>query len=348
MLDFLRHLLDRTFLDPRAPQVHAITNLFWVGAIVATIFLIIPSAALIYTMIRFRHRPGQEDPPPVYGNHKLEITWTVVPLVIVLGIFGLSVSAMRLSSPSTDPPPRQTASITIIGHQWWWEIRYPSGVVTANEIHIPTHQQLLVDLKSADVVHGFWVPQVASQMYLEPGQTNQIWLQADRAGTYLGQCAEFCGSAHAWMLLRVVAQSPAAFDAWQRAQLGRAVGPGATTGKTSTQTIAEGAQPATQTPTRETGANASEFAQGATLFQQLSCQVCHAIDGTAAHGVVGPDLTHFGSRQSLAAGRLSNTPTHLATWLRNPDALKPGVHMPNLLLTDPQIRALTTYLEGLK
>ncbi len=352
MLDTLgqliQEMLRHTFVNPQSPQTRAVSNLFWVGGTVATIILAIPTIVLLYTITHFRHKPDQQgEPHQVYGFRSLEIAWTVIPTIIVLVIFVLSIHTQGLAEPNTDPGPSGRSDLTVIGHQWWWELRYPSGVVSANEIHIPVRTRWLVSLKSADVVHGFWVPQVGNQMYLIPGQTNHIWLEADKPGVYEGQCAEFCGAQHAWMLLRVIAQPQAAFDAWQHGQSRAAPRPTGQAGaapppSTGTgNTIARLRQPAT-------GSTASLVAGGAQLFQQLPCQSCHAIAGTRANADIGPDLTHLASRATLAAGRLDNTPANLKDWLRDPQEYKEGSHMPNLLLTSNQIDALTAYLESLK
>jgi len=347
MLQLLQQLLNHTFVNPASPQTQAVSNLFWVGGAVATVILLIPTGVLLYTITHFRHKPDQQgEPHQVYGFTKLEITWTVVPTVIVLVIFGLSLRTQGLAEPNTDPGPSGRSDLTVIGHQWWWELRYPSGVVTANEIHIPAGKQWLVSLKSADVVHGFWVPRVGNQIYLIPGQTTHIWLEADKPGVYDGQCAEFCGAQHAWMLLRVKAESQARFDAWQRDELRRAPNP---TGQA--RSVAPPPAAVANTAARHgvpaTGPDANMVASGARLFQQLPCQSCHAIAGTAARAGIGPDLTHLASRTTLAAGRLNNTPANLKAWLRNPQEFKEGSHMPNLLLTPSQVDALTAYLESL-
>jgi cytochrome c oxidase subunit 2 len=351
MLQFLQQLLDHTFLNPASPQTRAVSNLFWVGGAVATVILAIPTGVLLYTITRYRHKPDQQgEPHQVYGFARLEIAWTVIPTIIVLVIFGLSIHTQGLAEPNTDPGPSGRSDLTVIGHQWWWELRYPSGVVSANEIHIPVRTRWLVSLKSADVVHGFWVPRVGNQIYLIPGQTNHIWLEADKPGVYEGQCAEFCGAQHAWMLLRVIAQPQAVFDRWQRDQSRRAPAP---TGRARSapppatgagNTIARFEQPATGAGVTQ----ASLVASGAQLFQQLPCQSCHAIAGTRANAGIGPDLTHLASRATLAAGRLDNTPANLRDWLRDPQKYKEGSHMPSLLLTPNQIDALTAYLESLK
>jgi cytochrome c oxidase subunit 2 len=185
---------------------------------------------------------------------------------------------------------------------------------------------MLVSLKSVDVIHSFWVPQLEGKLDLVPGQTNHMWLQADKAGIYFGNCSEFCGTGHTWMLLHVVAQPPAQFAAWERAQLRPA--------KPPTSTLA---------------------LQGLGVYTSRTCYVCHNISGLvpmqhrgSSSVLYAPDLTHFASRMTLGAGRLANTPANVVLWLRNPDAVKPGVHMPNLQLTPAEIKALTAFLESLK
>jgi cytochrome c oxidase subunit 2 len=197
---------------------------------------------------------------------------------------------------------------------------YPKlGFTTANEIHIPTGTNVQFGFESADVIHDFWVPELGRKIDMIPGRHAKIWLAADHAGTYLGACAEFCGKEHAWMRIRVIADDPATFKAWAANQHTQAVAPSDAVQQVGEQHV-----------------------------MRYSCASCHTIEGTAARGRVGPDLTHLGSRQSLAAGRLANTPGNLSAWLHNPDEFKPGSHMPNLRLTDEQRGAIVQYLEGLK
>jgi cytochrome c oxidase subunit 2 len=210
--------------------------------------------------------------------------------------------------------------IVATGHRYWWEFRYPElGVVTANELHIPIGTDVRVDLQSADVIHSFWVPQLNGKQDLIPGKTNYVALYTDQPGVYLGQCAEFCGLQHAWMLLRVIAEPTAEFNAWVAAQR--------------------------QPPAPAAGTLAE---QGYQVFMSQTCINCHTIDGTAATGDVGPNLTHVGSRETLAAGALTNTPENLRRWLDNPQAIKPGAQMPAFGLSQADFAALTAYLEGLK
>ena len=269
-----------------------------------------------YATHKFREEPGEPTPKPVYGNVKLEIAYTV-SFIVILGVISVfSIRAMQ----SSDPPTDKADNLLIVAHQWWWEIRYPpTGIVTANEIHIPVNQAQQVGLRSADVIHDFWVPELGRKMDIFPGFWNRTWFGADTPGTYEGRCAEFCGQEHAWMRIRVIAQTPGDFARWEQAQL-------------------------VMPPTPSNG----EAAQGAQYFQQLSCASCHTIRGTPAHARIGPDLTHVASREMIAAGRLDNTPANLAQWLHEPNVVKPGCKMPNLQLPQRQQDALVAYLEALR
>jgi cytochrome c oxidase subunit II len=303
-------------LHPDSPQARSILNLGIVsGIIFATIFAIV-AGIVVYALMGFRWREGEPDPRQFAGNRKLELIWTVIPCVIVVILFVLTARTMAVS----DPPPAPKPDIIVTGHQWWWQIDYPeSGVVTANEIHIPVGKALSIRLESADVLHEFWVPELARKMTDVPGHPNHIWLEADTPGTYPGVCAEYCGTEHAWMHFLVIAEPQTNFDAWQKAQLKPAAAPD------------------------------NDLAiKGSALFQQMSCVSCHAIKGTKATARVGPDLTHFASRQQLGAGVLDNTPDNLHRWLANPQKVKPGVMMPDFKFTDEQVNQLAAYFETLK
>jgi cytochrome c oxidase subunit 2 len=302
--------------NPNSPLASATTNLFIFILAIAGFILALVTFLLVYSIIRYRSRGEQGEPPQILGNTKLEIVWTVVPIITLGIVFVYMLQVMGITLPRS----AQNPDMIVIGHQWWWEVHYPqSGVVTANELHLPAGKKMLIRLESADVIHDLWLPELGTKMDLVPGKVNAIWLQGDKVGVYYGTCAEFCGTQHAWMRLRAVVETPSDFEAW----------------------IKEQQQPA-QTPT------GSQASQGAQLFQQIACQSCHTIQGTQAQGNVGPDLTHLASRQTLAAGVLDNTPDNLATWLRDPQAVKPGNHMPNLKLSDQQIQQLVAYLETLK
>jgi len=220
-----------------------------------------------------------------------------------------------------DPPPAPSPDLVITGHQFWWQVDYPaSGAITANEIHIPVGKPLSVRLESKDVLHEFWVPELTRKMSNVPGQPNHIWLQADKPGTYIGQCSEFCGTQHAWMRILVVADEPSKFEEWQRAQL-------------------QPGQAATSDAT----------AKGLTLFQTSTCINCHAIRGVAGADLrVAPDLTHVGSRKQLGAGILENTAANMRLWVKSPQHVKPGALMPDFNFTDEQLDQISEYLSTLQ
>lgn len=302
-------------LTPDSPQAQAI---FHLGVICAAIFAaiyIIVASVIIFALMRFRSREGEPDPHQLPGNKRVEIIWTVIPFIIVVALFVLTAHTMTLA----DPPPAPKPDIVVVGHQWWWEFRYPdTGVIAVNELHIPVGKPLSIRLDSEDVLHEFWVPELTRKMTAVPGHPNNIWLQSDKPGTYLGICSEFCGTQHAWMHFYVIAEPQADFDAWTKAQ----------------------SQPAA-TPQ-------GEAAKGLAVFQQLSCASCHAIEGTPDHAQVAPDLTHIASRRELGAGILENTPDNLRRWITDPQKVKPGVLMPKFNLTEEQVNELTAYFETLK
>lgn len=305
-------------LHPATQQGLEILNLFYVMLGVAAVIFSVVAGLVIYACIRFRRRKGDGEPKPVADNRKLEIIWTVIPSLIVLGLFVATVRVMH----EVNPPAAQDqkTDLVITAHQWWWELYYPlSGVKSANELYLPMGRQLLLRLYSADVVHDFWVPSLGKKVDVIPNHPNHLWLNIDRPGTYLGTCDEFCGAEHAWMRIRVTGQSAPAFEEWIRHQ-------------------SEPAQPPSGEKARK----------GAELFLGLTCANCHNISGTPANGALAPDLTHLASRITLGAGVLENTPRNLLRWIRNPQAIKPGCNMPDLHLPDPEAAALAAYLGELK
>jgi cytochrome c oxidase subunit 2 len=276
---------------------------------------------LIYILVRFRARPGDDGvPPQIEGNHRLEVGWTVA-FVLILAV--LAVPNLRdqflvgdLPAQAADP-----LHVTVTGHQFWWAFDYTdpgTRVVTANELHVPVGRPVDLALRSADVIHAFWVPELGGKTDVIPGRTNHMWLEAAKPGVYDGQCAEFCGVSHANMRLQVVAQEPADFARWVAHLRHPDVTP--------------------RTPLA---------AQGQQIVL-TTCSSCHTVDGTSARGTVGPNLTGVGSRLYIAAGTLRNTDANLARWLRDPQAVKPGALMPDLHLSQAQIDALVAYLRGLK
>jgi len=303
-------------LQPDSPQARAIFDVGVVSTIIFASIFVIVAGIIVFALMRFRWREGEPDPHQLAGNRTIEIVWTVIPCVIVVALFALTARAMSLS----DPPPPPEPDIVVTGHQWWWEARYAkSGVMVANELHIPVGKPMALRLESADVLHEFWVPELARKITAVPGHPNHIWLQADKPGTFLGICSEFCGTEHAWMHFLIVAEPEAEFNAWETAQL----------------------QPAA-TPAGGSAAN------GFALYQKSICASCHAINGAAAQAQAGPDLTHFASRRQLGAGVAGNTPENLRRWLADPQWVKPGVKMPDFKFTDEQLTQLVDYFETLK
>lgn len=295
--------------DAASSQAQAITNLFNLAMGIGALILLLVTALTLYASFRFRAHPGDGEPTQIFGNRKLEIGWTAAPAILLACLAALTLYTMSISDPAVAADA--TPDVVITGHQWWWEVRYPQrDVVTANEIHIPAGKKVLVRLESGDVIHSFWVPQLGRKMDMIPGHPNSLWLQADAPGVYMGACSEYCGTQHAWMRIRVIAQPPAEFEAWLQQQ---------------SQPVAPPA--------------GSLAAQGQQIYEQKTCSVCHEHN-------IGPDLNHLASRDTLAAGVLQNTSENLAKWLANPQAIKPGSHMPSFNLTDQEVQAMVAYLEA--
>jgi cytochrome c oxidase subunit 2 len=295
---------------------------YLVLAICAVIFVVV-AGLLVYALVRFRHRAGDQasEPPQVYGSNQIELAWTVLPILIVFVL--ILVTSRTIADIQNRKAPRGTIQATVIGHQWWWEIRYPElGIVTANELHVPASdvtgsRPTFLKLQSADVAHSFWAPLLAGKTDLIPNRENLMWIEPTRPGIYPGNCAEFCGTQHARMLIRVVVQTPDEFERWAKAQQGSA------SQDTSVQ-------------------------EGRKTFFANSCVNCHTISGTSAQGTFGPDLSHLMSRETLAAGAAPNTPSSLRQWIHDPQSIKPGCLMPNMQLTDAEVDQVVAYLQTLK
>ncbi len=304
--------------DPASPQAESIRHLFITVLVLCALIFVSVVGLIVIAVLRFRAKDSSI-PEREFGHKRVEIAWTVGPALVV---FWLAVITYKLvltieHVPKHAPEPGEP-DLVIVGHQWWWEARYPqSGVVAANEIHIPTGRRFRVKLQSADVVHSFWVPKLARKIDAIPGKDNFIALQANRAGTYQGWCTEFCGVQHAWMKFIVVAQEPSRFAQWEQQQL--------------RPLAASRAQPALD---------------GEKLFFAQTCANCHSIRGTDASATAGPDLTHLSSRSILAAGASTNSRESLTRWLRDPQTIKPGCKMPDFKFTDEQVDQLVAYLWG--
>jgi len=291
-------------------------------AVCAVIFLIV-GGILVYSIIRFRRRASDDgsEPPQIYGSNQIELAWTVLPILIVFVL--VLVTARTIADVQNHPAPPDALKVTVVGHQWWWEIRYPElGFVTANELHVPVsyadkRKPTFLRLESADVAHSFWVPQLAGKTDLIPNRVNTMWIEPKEVGTYLGNCAEYCGTQHARMLLRVIAHEPDDFGRWVAAQ-------------------------------QQSGTEDAQMKTGRELFFATSCVNCHTISGTAAKGKFGPDLTHLMSRATLASGAAPNNPGKLRAWVRDPQTIKNGALMPNMQLSDEELDQLVAYLLTLK
>jgi cytochrome c oxidase subunit 2 len=301
-------------LDPASKDAKAIGSLFLIVFLVCLAILAVISALICTSLYRFRAQDNNF-PPQNFGRHGSETLWAVPPVLIVLTFSLLSAKLIVSDSAGAGDP-----DIVVVGHQWWWEVRYPgSRAVTANEIHIPLGRRLRVRVESADVIHSFWVPQLGPKMDMIRGHPSFVWLQADGAGIYQGACSEFCGDQHAWMRFLVIAEPESQFKRWLERQARPALGA------------------------------ANDTAQaGRNFFFAQTCANCHAVGGTSAVATAGPDLTHLAGRRQLAAGILDKTPENLARWLKNPQEIKPGCQMPNFNLNDDQVNELVAYLEGLR
>jgi cytochrome c oxidase subunit 2 len=302
-------------LSPASPQARALLDLFSITLMVCAAILLIVTGSIAWCVARYGRRHDAAEPRQVAGNTKLEIGWTLASALVLLILFGLTVRTMRIADPPIDREP----DVTVVGHQWWWEVRYRDGTVAANEIHIPTRSDVLVGVEAADVVHSFWVPQLGRKMDAIPGRTNHLWIRADEAGEYPGACSEFCGAQHAWMRILVVAQPRDEFRDWISHQ-------------------ASAAKPVS-------GPNAS---RGEQLFRSKTCVSCHEIRGLDNNTEVGPDLTHFASRKTIGAGVLQNNAANLRRWLTDPQRIKPGSRMPTFHLTAANLEDLSAFLETLQ
>jgi cytochrome c oxidase subunit 2 len=295
--------------SPHSAQTQSIAAVFSIVLVIAAVIFLVVASGVVYSVVRYRSRgPAATEPRQIFGSRKLEVIWTVVPLLIVTGLFIVTVRAMVLidaPQDSTRPP-----DLIITAHQWWWDAHYPNGVVVPWDIHIPTARRLRVRIESADVIHDFWVPELARKMDAVPGRWSYIWLEADTPGTYAGTCSEFCGAEHAWMRFRVIAEPEQDFEAWLKNEA--------------------------------RGWLNDSPAADERLFRN-KCGECHA----SASGK-GPSLKHVATRETLGGGISRNTPENLMQWLTDPQAAKPGNRMPNIPLTGEERRTLLTYLETLR
>ncbi len=309
--------------DPESTPAKSIFDLSLLVLVITGIIFVVVFTLLVYSVVKFRGRAvdAGREPAQVYGSTQIELAWTVIPILIVVVLF--LATARTIHAVQDAPKPATALEVTAIGHQFWWEFRYPKlGIVTANELHIPVSDAAhptptFLKLFSADTDHSFWIPQLAGKTDLIPNHPNGMWIDPHRTGVYLGQCAQYCGTQHAKMLLRVFVDSDEEFKAWVLAQQ----------------------QPAVED---------ENVILGKRVFEATACINCHAINGTVADGRFGPDLTHLMSRRTIASGAAENTKENLRRWIQNPDAIKPGSLMPAMKLSDSDLDALTDYMETLR
>ena len=328
MLTITRQAVDTVssiFAPVSTPAMKEASLARMVLALSLVVFVVV-AGLIAYSVMRFRAPAGEQgsEPPQVYGSAQVEAAWTAVPLIIIIVL--MLATGRVIYEIQAAPQPPNAVEVTVIGRQWWWEIRYPKlGVVTANELHVPVSDSLVrrptfLTLESVDVAHSFWVPRVAGKTDLIPNHTNHMWIEPHEAGTYLGQCAEYCGTQHTLMLLRVVAETPEEFDRWVQQQ-------------------------------RQAAATAQAepvAAAGRRVFLGTVCASCHAVAGTSANGQSGPDLTHLMSRATIGAGAAPNVRDRLRAWVRNPDDIKHGVLMPAMQIDDEYLDQLVAYLLTLR
>jgi cytochrome c oxidase subunit 2 len=310
-------------LQPAGAQAALIKDALWdpMYATAVVVFVLVV-AALAIAALRRRSAGEPVETPARERRMTLVVGSATLATTIVLFVFLVADSSVGRAITAT--PGHRALQIRVTGHQWWWEVQYRDSLAqhwatTANEIHIPVGRPVVVELRSTDVIHSFWPPNLSAKRDLIPGKTNSLWLQADSAGEFRGQCAEFCGHQHAKMAFLVIAEPPDRFVQWLTAQRDTAMTP-------------------TDSLTR----------RGQEVFLGSSCPMCHAIAGTSAGSRVGPDLTHLASRRTIAAGTLPNTRGNLGGWILNPQAIKPGVKMPANALSPDDLQALLAYLETLR
>jgi cytochrome c oxidase subunit II len=301
--------------DTPARYIYGVSML--VLAICTAIFLVV-AGLLTYVLIRYRHRSSDPDrePAQIYGSTHIELSWTVIPILIVVVLF-LSTARVIFSTEEAQRPGT-ALNVVVIGHQFWWEYRYPKfGIVTANELHVPVSHgrsaPTYLTMSSADTNHSFWVPRLAGKMDLIPNKVNTMWIDPESAGLYLGQCAQYCGTQHALMLIRVYADSPEDFSRW----------------------VAQQQQPAEEDPAARAGRE---------VFLANACVNCHTISGTSAHGTFGPNLSHLASRTTFGSGSVPTTEANLRAFIDDPAHFKPGVLMPAMHLNQQDLDAVTQYL----
>jgi cytochrome c oxidase subunit 2 len=315
-----RHDFPQSSLHPTADYSRWIQNLNIQLTVWVVVIFVVVQALLIVAVVRFRARPGSPEPKQVHGNTTLEIAWTIAPAIILALV---AVPTVLTIWKTQTRPPGDLLKVKVVGHQWWWEFQYPDlGITTASELHVPVGKTVWVDIETADVIHSFWFPSVAGKRDAIPGHTNHIWFTPDSLGTFPGQCAEFCGLSHANMRMKLMVTTAGEFDDWVADQKRAPLEPDSTT----------------------------LAGEGKRIYSTAACIGCHTIDGVSA-GIIGPNLSHIGSRTTLAGALFPNTPEEMAKWIADAPGRKPGAIMfplASLGITREQIPAIVAYLQSLK
>jgi cytochrome c oxidase subunit 2 len=309
----------QTAFNPHSDYAILGLDLFQAIIVLGVIVGVLVEAVLIWAALRYRRRTTDQLPPQVHGNTLVEIAWTTGPVLVVGFILYLTIPVIFQTQA---PAPTGAMDVEVVGHQFWWEFRYPdANVDTANELHLPVGRTVNLILHSNDVIHSFWIPALGGKRDAIPGHTNFIWLTPNSTGNFPGQCYQLCGYSHANMRDRAIIQTQPDFDAWLAAQ---------------------------EEPPAQPDQTDALAAEGARLFQTTTCPSCHTISGTPAQGKIGPNLTHFASRGTFAGSILETNADNIRLWLKDPPAVKPGSLMPNYHLTEHQLDVLVAYLEALQ
>ncbi|MDQ3897819.1 MAG: cytochrome c oxidase subunit II [Actinomycetota bacterium] len=305
-------------LEPKGDVARRIDHLINPVFIVAGVVFVLVEGLILLVIFKFRARPDSPEPEQIHGNTRLEVGWTLAPALILVAVAIPTIATIF----DLARKPENPVNVTLTAHQFWWEYRYDDlGVVTANELRMPVGRAVELTLHSDDVIHSYWIPPLAGKTDVVPGRSNHMHLEADKPGTYLGQCTEFCGASHANMRARAIAMTPQDFDAWVAGQRAQAVTPAA-------------------------GSPAEE---GFAVFQQKGCAGCHTVAGVSS-GTVGPNLTHFATRTSFAGSIYDNNDANLRKWLSDPQGVKPGNKMiiPGGPPKPDEITKLIAYLDSLR
>jgi cytochrome c oxidase subunit II len=336
----------QTTLLPRGDFARIADDLLDTTVKWAVLVFILVEGVLIYAIFRFRGKPDDPEPQQTHGNTTVEIIWTVIPALILAAI---AVPTVRAIFQTNATPKRDALNIEVVGHQWWWEFRYPEyNLTTANEIHVPVGRTVSLRMGSADVIHSFWAPQFAGKRDVFANRQTRLWFKAEALGEYPGQCAEFCGIQHARMGYRIKSQKPEEFQAWVAHMQSLSLKPPPEPPKPAAGTRSDKAvHTASVGATVQAAAQGPDYAAGEKLFQSKGCVACHALYAVnAPKGMIGPNLANVGARSYIAAGTLKNTDENLARWIRNPQAIKKGVLMPNLGLSENEAKTLAGFLRA--